>query len=478
MEKAEGGRKGTIVLATVKGDVHDIGKNLVDIILSQQRVQGGEPGDQAAVRRTIIAGGEGAPGGRHRAERAAGEVDAGDEVRAAGPGAAGADVSGDLRRRGADAQVRGRRSAPGVQSAVFYARGRLRGLHVMDDLTIADERRASAAGRRATRLRQCAPGGGSGWRAAGGADDGAAAGGAAGAGRFPSRRSGACARGKDFDLRRAVSYINETALFKNQWQLKTASQEDYLRLVEEKFRPMLTELEQEVIAKGWFEPQGGVRIFPVRRAEGNDGDRLRPGSMASGTARSAELLRFNFPRQREGRRLSIADFFSPTSSRADGRDRLVAGDHRQPGQRGDAEAVPGGRIYASICICTGCRWRQPRRWRSIMHKLMREELGIGGEDAPEVRDLFHQKYRGSRYSFGYPACPNLEDQTKLFPLLKPEENDRRAADRAASILEPEQSTNGDRRASSGRRSILWCSGGIVDGEWRCACGTRRVILSG
>src|SRR5207247_3526015 len=51
------------------------------------------------------------------------------------------------------------------------------------------------------------------------------------------------------------------------------------------------------------------------------------------------------------------------------------------------------------------------------HKLMREELGIAGDHSPHIRDLFHQKYRGSRYSFGYPACPNLEDQTKLFALL-------------------------------------------------------------
>ena len=69
-----------------------------------------------------------------------------------------------------------------------------------------------------------------------------------------------------------------------------------------------------------------------------------------------------------------------------------------------------------------------------------EELGIDGDDAPAVRDLFHQQYRGSRYSFGYPACPNLEDQTKIFDLLKPEE--------AIGVrltegfhLEPEQSTN-------------------------------------
>ena len=55
------------------------------------------------------------------------------------------------------------------------------------------------------------------------------------------------------------------------------------------------------------------------------------------------------------------------------------------------------------------------------HKLMRKELGIDSEDSPHIRDLFHQKYRGARYSFGYPACPNLEDQAKLFDLLKPED---------------------------------------------------------
>ena len=53
-----------------------------------------------------------------------------------------------------------------------------------------------------------------------------------------------------------------------------------------------------------------------------------------------------------------------------------------------------------------------------LHKKMREDLGIAGEDSPHIRDLFHQKYRGSRYSFGYPACPNLEDQTKLFTLAE------------------------------------------------------------
>ncbi len=75
-----------------------------------------------------------------------------------------------------------------------------------------------------------------------------------------------------------------------------------------------------------------------------------------------------------------------------------------------------------------------------MHVLTRRDLGIGGEDAEEIRDLFHQKYRGSRYSFGYPACPNLEDQTKIFELLKPEENIGVRLTEGYH-LEPEQSTN-------------------------------------
>jgi len=71
---------------------------------------------------------------------------------------------------------------------------------------------------------------------------------------------------------------------------------------------------------------------------------------------------------------------------------------------------------------------------------MREELGIAGDDAARISDLFHQKYRGSRYSFGYPACPNLEDQAKIFALLKPAET---IGVRLTSgfQLEPEQSTS-------------------------------------
>src|ERR1035441_8446114 len=74
---------------------------------------------------------------------------------------------------------------------------------------------------------------------------------------------------QDFDLREIFRYINETALFKNQWQLKTASQEDYPRLVETKYRPVLQDLEEEVIAAGWFEPKVVYGYFGAQ-GEGND----------------------------------------------------------------------------------------------------------------------------------------------------------------------------------------------------------------
>ncbi|PYX50560.1 MAG: hypothetical protein DMG76_34365, partial [Acidobacteria bacterium] len=120
---------------------------------------------------------------------------------------------------------------------------------------------------------------------------------------------------KDYDLREVFKYINETALFKNQWQLKTASQSDYVRLVEEKFRPIKKQLEEEVIASGWFEPKVVWGYFPAQ-SDGNDVVVYDPDDQPKATVptQSKGLLRFTFPRQREGRRLCVSDFFAPKSS--------------------------------------------------------------------------------------------------------------------------------------------------------------------
>jgi 5-methyltetrahydrofolate--homocysteine methyltransferase len=237
---------------------------------------------------------------------------------------------------------------------------------------------------------------------------------------------------KDYDLRELFQYINETALFKNQWQLKTASQADYLRLVQEKFRPILHKLEDEVAGSGLFEPKVVYGYFPAQ-ADGND------VVVYDAAVPSRELLRFTFPRQREGRRLSIADFFAPKSS---GKMDVIGLSLVTIGPKASVETqrlFEGGE-YTKYLYLHGLSVETAEALAELHHKKMREELGIASEDATEIRDLFHQKYRGSRYSFGYPACPNLEDQTKLFALLKPEEN---VGVRLTSgfLLEPEQSTS-------------------------------------
>jgi len=248
---------------------------------------------------------------------------------------------------------------------------------------------------------------------------------------------------KDFDLREVFNYINETALFKNQWQLKTASQEDYLRLVKEKFRPIKEKLQEEIIASGLFEPKVVYGYFPAQ-ADGNDvvvyegTDGARAGTPAP-TSNLKELLRFTFPRQREGRRLCISDFFAPKSS---GKLDVIGMSLVTIGALASRETqrlFEAGE-YTKYLYVHGLSVETAEALAELHHKNMREELGIAGEDSPHIRDLFHQKYRGSRYSFGYPACPNLEDQTKLFVLLHPEEN---VGVRLTSgfLLEPEQSTS-------------------------------------
>ena len=256
---------------------------------------------------------------------------------------------------------------------------------------------------------------------------------------------------KDYDLRELFHYINDTALFKNQWQLKTASQEDYPRLVEEKYRPIKKKLEEDVIAAGWFEPKVVYGYFPAQ-GDGNDIVVYDPSSCegrASSPVRAErssaaadsqrKLLRFTFPRQKEGRRLCISDFFAaPSSGKMDvlGLSLVTIG----PKASVETQRLFEGGEYTRYLYLHGLSVETAEALAEFHHKKMREELGIAADDSPHIRDLFHQKYRGSRYSFGYPACPHLEDQTKLFALLKPEENVGVRLT-SAFLLEPEQSTS-------------------------------------
>ena len=201
--------------------------------------------------------------------------------------------------------------------------------------------------------------------------------------------------------------------------MKTASQSDYVRLVEKKFRPILHDLESEVINSGLFEPKVVYGYFPAQ-SDGNDVIVYSaPNPESRAASENSEMLRFTFPRQKEGRRLSIADFFAPKSS---GKMDVIGLSLVTIGSKASAETqrlFEGGEYTKYLYLHGSCSVETAEALAELHHKNMREELGIASEDSVEIRDLFHQKYRGSRYSFGYPACPNLEDQTKLFALFYP-----------------------------------------------------------
>ncbi len=436
MERVEGTQKGTIVLATVKGDVHDIGKNLVDIILSNNGYKVVNLGIKQPADVIIKAAQE------HRAD-AIGlsgllvkstlemkyviqdleRLQMKTPVICGGAALTRKYVEQDLRKEYA--------------SAVFYAEDAFAGLHVMSDLTSED-------GAKTRRMEE-----GSTVKIFPVAPHMLVTEQTPAADAIPIRSSWVTPQvetpvppffgnrvRKDFDLDLIFSYINETALFKNQWQLKTASATDYMRLVEEKYRPILSGLKAEIKEKGWFWPKLVYGFYPAQ-ADGNDVVVYEPDDAKSSEPR--ERLRIHFPRQRDGRKLSIADFFHPRDS---GLMDVIGFSVVTIGDRASEETKKlfDAGDFTRYLYVHGLGVETAEALAEYSHKLIREELGIAGEDAPEVRDLFHQKYRGSRYSFGYPACPNLEDQTKIFELLKPEETIGVRLTEGFH-LEPEQSTD-------------------------------------
>src|SRR6266851_4492325 len=264
-KKAGGSQKGTIVLATVKGDVHDIGKNLVDIILSNNGfkvVNLGikQPGDKiisAAQEHGADAIGLSGLLVKSTLEMKYVIQDLQRQklefpVICGGAALTRKYVEDDLRREYAN--------------AVFYADDAFGGLHIMEDLTTQNGAKESRLkeGRTVKEYAKAAAvdeetGPVFAERSPVVTD----------APNIPTPPFWGVRVEKNYDLRELFQYINDTALFKNQWQLKTAAQEDYARLVEEKYRPIKKKLEEEVIAAGWFEPKVVYGYFPAH-GDGND----------------------------------------------------------------------------------------------------------------------------------------------------------------------------------------------------------------
>jgi 5-methyltetrahydrofolate--homocysteine methyltransferase len=453
MEKKGGATaKGTMVLATVKGDVHDIGKNLVDIILTNNGYKVINLGIKQPIEEILRASEE------HKA----------DAIGMSGLLVKSTLIMRDnlelMNERGIDVPVvlggaaLTRRYVEDdlktlYNGQLYYAKDAFDGLHTMDALKggTAENGAAKAKGKAA------------------GADGDAAlqedaedlVGEDAKLGlRKPARpRAVAKTPGdtthttrskvredapiprapfygsrvvEDIPLDDVFAFINETALFKGQWQFKQGkrSAEEYQRLVTEEVRPAYEELKERSKREGLLVPRAVYGYFPCQ-SSGND-------LIVYHDDEKTERVRFTFPRQPHGKHLSLADFFASKDS---GRMDVVAFHLVTMGRRASlySQELFKADNYRDYLFFHGLSVEAAEALAELWHKRIREELGIAGRDAKELTKLFHQGYQGSRFSFGYPACPDLEDQTKLFELIDPSRIDVELTEEFQ--LDPEQSTS-------------------------------------
>jgi len=456
MPKVEGKRsKGSIVLATVQGDVHDIGKNLVDIILTNNGYTVHNIGIKQPVSNIVSAFRE------HKTDaiglsgllvKSVGVMrenlevmsDQGIDVPVLLGGAA-------LTRHYCESELRERYTT----GKVYFGKDAFEGLRLMDlisagksetlDQEIAErlEKRARATAtiersrvRKAEEAEQAAA-------ESGGAGDAGETGGATVAAPARSDVATDVAVPKPpfwgsrvvegIDLKHVFPYVNKVALYRGQWQFKKGrkSDEDFQRQIKDEVDPLFRRLQEQCVGENILHPKLVYGWFPCN----SDGDDL---VLYDPVDHDREIERFTFPRQRDRRRLCISDFFRP----ADSGERDAVGMHcvtmgQEVSRR--CKQLFDNNEYAEYLYLHGMGVECAEALAELWHKRMRQEIGVDGDDAPEVSKLFTQHYRGSRYSFGYPACPEMSDQDKLFRLLDPSRIGCVLTDNWQ--IDPEQSTS-------------------------------------
>ena len=409
MERADATGKGTIVIGTVKGDVHDIGKNLVDIILTNNGYGVHNIGIKAPLQAF---------------------VDKAKEVEADAIGMSGLLVKSTIimRENLEEMNVLGLEEIPVLlggaaltrtyverdlrslyNGRLFYGKDAFEGLRTMDALMTAkrsgtldaDFGRALGGRDLPPRKRATEPA----------AENTTRSDVALDATVFQPPFLGArVAKGIELDA--IAGYINETALFRNQWQFRPEKHDGKPESDGEfksRLRPVLREQLAIAHAQGMLVPAAVWGYFPVN-SEGND------LVVWTDDLRTTERVRFTFPRQRADRHLCIADFFRSVES---GDADYVAFHVVTMGSRAteqERELFDANR-YREYLLAHGLAVEMTEALAEYWHRRIREEWGFADEDGPTLQGLFRQQHRGGRYSWGYPACPELEDQAKLDELL-------------------------------------------------------------
>jgi 5-methyltetrahydrofolate--homocysteine methyltransferase len=479
MEKTEGesSAKGKFLIATVKGDVHDIGKNLVDIILTNNGYEVINLGIKQSCEAIIEAQRQ------HQADCIAmsgllvkstafmkDNLEAFNEAGISVPVILGGAaltprfVNGDCRAA--------------YQGQVIYGRDAFADLRFMDALM---EAKAAEAWDNCQGFLKGAPEGlGLGGRSDEDKSEGADAGDASPAGSdghgatdaeaaLPAVAGPNDSRSEivpeqpaltppfwgsqvltedDIDLGEVFTYLDRNALFAGQWQLRKSQQQDradYEAMLAEKAEPVLQQWITRCLEEGLLKPRVAYGYFPCGR-NGNavvlfDFAGLEAGSPPA--AAGAELGRFVLPRQRSGNRYCIADFYRDLEHGLDGSPRPTDVLPMQAVTMGEqastfAQQLFAADQYSDYLYFHGLAVQMAEALAEWTHARIRRELGHPDPADMPLRDVLAQRYRGSRYSFGYPACPNVGDSRQQLTWL--------GADRIglsmdeSEQLHPEQST--------------------------------------
>ncbi|MGI8939190.1 MAG: methionine synthase [Iamia sp.] len=442
MEKVEGDSgKGRIVLATVKGDVHDIGKNLVDIILTNNGYEVHNIGIKVSISDMI--------------EKAL-------EVEADAIGMSGLLVKSTLIMRDNLEELNQRelgmpillggaaltrtyveRDLRNVYGGrLFYGKDAFEGLHVMDRLN--EIRRDPGADDPA-------------WGVEPSESDVKLA------GRFGGRDAGAehdedvpdrspafatdnpvfvppftgSKVVKGIALDQVAAYINETALFRNQWQFRPETKADGSKETNDEFRdrmrPTLRAQMAEAVTENLLQPALVYGFYP---ASGDGQDLV----IWADESRDQELTRFWFPRSRVEPWQCITDLVKPIDSEeVDYVSFHIVTMGAAVSER-TAELFAADK-YADYLMLHGLGVEMAEALAEMWHHRIREEWGFAQEDGPDVAGLFRQKYRGGRYSWGYPACPDLEDNLRVAELLGADRLGIEISEDTGFQYQPEQTTS-------------------------------------
>jgi 5-methyltetrahydrofolate--homocysteine methyltransferase len=445
MEKTSGKSKGKIVLATVKGDVHDIGKNLVDIILTNNGYTVINLGIKQPIADIVKAWRE------HQADaigmsgllvKSVNVMEENlKELNALGITAPVVLGGAALTRHYCESHLRATYRGPCI-----YGKDAFDGLRVMDHITSgrtdvllkeAEERQAKRTAAEEqinkTRIERLAA-----------ANQPAGTGAPPGA--KPKVRSDVSTAVPipaapffgsrvvtDLDLEDIYPFINPVALFRGQWQVKKGAKSDaeYEAFIEDEIVPVFESLKKKCRDEGILKPAVVYGYFPCNA----DGDDL---VIWDPQQKDRELERLTFPRQGDKRRLCISDFFRPVES---GEVDVIGLHCVTMGPRASeaAKRLFEANKYTDYLYLHGLGVETAEALAEYWHKRMRQELGIANEDSPRIKELFTQHYRGSRYSFGYPACPDMSMQQNLFRLLQPERIGCTLTENFQ--IDPEQSTS-------------------------------------